>query len=261
VVRAREEPTGLRCGPADRRSSPSMARHSLRRLPLCAWMQACPRPRHEPPPWTTSRRGGRDFCFSTKATLCAAGTMLTAHPGRRARACAATGWLGGPPAVDEVHVTDTGVSATRVTSRWRARFARQLHRLPISRSTSGPDTCLNAGPRKSAMSSPDRESPTNASDPDRRSAAALDLRRGNWPAVARGLRSGLGSAPHAARRCRCRRPVVSGERSSRVVFADVVGSTAWIPRRFGERCNGGLPACATRSSGTAERSRTTSAMR
>ena len=29
---------------------------------------------------TTSRRGGRDFCFSTKAALCAASTMLTAHP-------------------------------------------------------------------------------------------------------------------------------------------------------------------------------------
>jgi hypothetical protein len=29
---------------------------------------------------TTSRRGGRDFCFSTKAALCVAGTTVTAHP-------------------------------------------------------------------------------------------------------------------------------------------------------------------------------------
>jgi hypothetical protein len=29
---------------------------------------------------TTSRSGGQDFCFSTKAALCAASTMLKAHP-------------------------------------------------------------------------------------------------------------------------------------------------------------------------------------
>ena len=34
-------------------------------------------------PRTTSRRGGRDFCFSTKAALCSASTMLTAHPAAR----------------------------------------------------------------------------------------------------------------------------------------------------------------------------------
>jgi hypothetical protein len=37
------------------------------------------------PPWTTSRRGGRDFCFSTSAALCGASTMLTGSLGGHAR--------------------------------------------------------------------------------------------------------------------------------------------------------------------------------
>ena len=82
-------------------------------LLLSPWERARHRPRNGRPLRTTSRRGGRDFCFVGKGTLRAASTMLTADPaGRRTRSP-------GPPRDSR----DTHVEGKAISRRAELRSA------------------------------------------------------------------------------------------------------------------------------------------
>ena len=107
--------------------------------------------------WDDRRRGGRDFCLSTKARLRAASTMLTAHPaGRRTRSP-------GPP-------RDLRDNPSTSRKRWALS--------PTSRALAAPGSKPPRASRPTASTTP---SPTHAMHWARARATSTSARTGNAP--------------------------------------------------------------------------------